>query len=188
MKEISDTALIDRILGGDISGFSILVDRYKDLAFTLAFRITGIREDAEEVVQDAFLNAYKGLDRFRQKAKFSTWLYRIVYNKAVSRKRLKKVQVTSIDEATVDNQPSEEFYDAEGETIHEERTWLLNRAMDSLTGEDRTLVTLYYLNEQTVNEIHAVTGLSRANVKVRLFRARKKLQDVLEKHSGLVLV
>ena len=67
----------------------MLVDRYKDLAFTIAFRILGKREDAEEVVQDAFVKAFQNLSSFRQKAKFSTWLYRIVYNTAISKKRLK---------------------------------------------------------------------------------------------------
>ena len=187
MNEISDTALIDRILGGDISGFSVLIDRYKDLAFTLAYRIVGNREDAEEVLQDAFLNVYKGLDRFRRKARFSTWLYRIVYNKAVSRKRLKKVPVTSLEESTF-VQHTMEDYGSEDALDHEERTWQLEKALGSLAEEDRTIITLYYLHESSVEEIRAVTGLSRSNVKVRLFRARKKLQALLDRNSGLVFV
>lgn len=187
MKELSDTVLINRILSGDNSGFSILVDRYRDLAFTLGFRIIGNREDAEEIVQDAFLSAYKGLDQFRRKARFSTWLYRIVYNKAISRKRLKKAPVSSLEESTYIPYVIEEDGGSEDVLNQQERTGFLEKALSRLTEEDRTIVTLYYLNESSIDEIHAVTGLSRSNVKVRLFRARKKLQVMLDGIPNLVV-
>ena len=99
MNQASDTELIDRILSGEVSKYAMLVDRYKDLAFTVAYRILYHREDAEEIVQDAFLKAYQNLKLFKRKSRFSTWLYRIVYNTAVSKKRLKRKQVTWLEEA-----------------------------------------------------------------------------------------
>lgn len=188
MKELSDSALINRILGGDISGFSVLVDRYKDLAFTLAYRIIGNREDAEEVSQDAFLNVYKGLARFKGKAKFSTWLYRIVYNKAISRKRLKKDIMTSLEESANVRHAMDGDLGSDHVLYEQDRAWALEKALDGLAEEDRTIITLYYIDESSVDEIHTVTGLSRSNVKVRLFRARKKLQALLGTNSGLVYV
>ncbi len=98
MMQGNDTQLIGRILDGDKSGYAVLVDRYKDLAYTIAYRVLGKREDAEEVVQDAFVKAFQNLSSFRQKAKFSTWLYRIVYNTAISRHRQKKPGWQSIEE------------------------------------------------------------------------------------------
>jgi RNA polymerase sigma factor (sigma-70 family) len=172
MMTLSDTHLINRILEGDTSGFAVLVDRYKDLAYTIAVRITGNREDAEEVVQDAFVKAFRSLSAFRRQSRFSTWLYRIVYNAAVSRKRLKGFDMQRLE----DHPQAETFSDTEPYPEADRRE-LLEKAMLKLPEEDRVVLTLYYVEELPVEEIHQITGLSKANVKIRLFRARKKLQD-----------
>lgn len=188
MNVISDITLISRILDGDVSGYSILVDRYKDLAFTIAFRIIGNREDAEEITQDAFLNVYRGLDRFRGKAKFSTWLYRIVYNAAVSKKRLKKAPVSSIEDISHVQDTADVNSSPDANMENEERSWLLEKALGSLAEDEKTIVTLFYLNDASIEEIHTITGLSRANIKVKLFRARKRLQIIMTGSSSLVFV
>jgi RNA polymerase sigma-70 factor (ECF subfamily) len=181
MMQYDDTQLMSRILEGDVSGYAVLVDRYKDLAYTIAFRILGKREDAEEVVQDAFIKAFRNLPSFRQKSKFSTWLYRIVYNTAISKKRLKGLRFKSMEEMT--------FADNRAETENEneeDKARMLDLAMQQLPDDDRTIVTLYYLEESSVEEIHTVLGLSKANVKIKLFRARKKLQELVMKSSVAV--
>jgi len=165
-----DTLLINNILGGDTAGYALLVDRYKDLTFTIAYRILGNHEDAEEVVQDAFLKAFNGLATFRQQARFSTWLYRIVYNTAISRKRRKGIRQRSLEEMPVFDKIAEDQGDEEDQGI------LLEKALQQLPDDEKTLVTLYYLNESSIEDIHAITGLSKANVKIKLFRVRKKLQ------------
>jgi RNA polymerase sigma-70 factor (ECF subfamily) len=170
MEQQNDLQLIGRILRGDTAGYSVLVDRYKDLAFTIAFRILGRREDAEEVVQDAFLKAFKGLSGFRQHARFSTWFYRIVYNTAISKNRLKRFNFQSIEEMII----PENLQEIEEDEEH--RGPLLDQALQQLSEEERVIVTLYYINESSVEDIHSITGLSKSNVKIKLFRARKKLQ------------
>lgn len=177
MNHRDDTQLINCILQGDISGYTVLVDRYKDLAFTIAFRVLGNREDAEEVAQDAFVKAYQNLAGFRQQSKFSTWLFRIIYNTAISRKRLRKpfFQLT----ADLPGLPVNLSTWATDEPEDEERGTMLEKALMKLSEPERTIVTLYYINESSVEEIHSITGLSKANVKVKLFRARKKLQELV---------
>jgi len=172
MMTLTDTHLINRILEGDTAGFAILVDRYKDLAFTIACRITGNREDAEEIVQDAFIKAFRDLTSFRKQSRFSTWLYRIVYNAAISRKRIKGFEMQRLD----DHPQTEYLPDAEPDQEADRRE-VLEKAMLKLPEEDRVVLTLYYIEELPVEEIHQITGLSKANVKIRLFRARKKLQE-----------
>jgi RNA polymerase sigma factor (sigma-70 family) len=176
MMQHNDTQLIGRILDGDTSGYAVLVERYKDLAFTIAFRILGKREDAEEVVQDAFVKAFHNLSSFRQKAKFSTWLYRIIYNTAISKQRQKKPGWQWIEEITVPDNALESVAEEE-----EDRHKILETAMLQLPEEDRILLTLYYVDESSVDDLHHILGLSKANVKIRLFRARKRLQELVTK-------
>jgi len=176
MMRHNETELIGRILNGDVSGYAVLVNQYKDLSFTIAFRILGNREDSEEVIQDAFVKAFRSLSSFRQKSKFSTWLYRIVYNTAISRKRIKGIAFQSIEEMPFLDAGSES-----GEDPAAEQGQLLEFALKQLPEEDRAIITLYYLNESSVDEIHAITGFSRSNVKIKLFRARKKLQEIMSK-------
>ena len=176
MMQHNDTQLIERILDGDTSGYAVMVDRYKDLAFTIAYRILGKREDAEEVVQDAFVKAFQNLSAFRQKAKFSTWLYRIIYNTAISKHRQKKPGWQSIDEIAVPDNLME--FIAEEEEDHHK---ILEIAMQQLPEEDRILLTLYYVDESSVEDLHSILSISKANVKIKLFRARKKLQELVTK-------
>lgn len=176
MMQHNDTQLIGRILDGDTSGYGVLVERYKDLAYTIAYRILGRREDAEEVVQDAFVKAFQNLSSFRQKAKFTTWLYRIIYNTAISRHRQKKPGWQSIEEMTVPDHVLE--FVAEEE---EDRHKILENAMQQLPEEDRVILTLYYVDESSVEDLHSILGISKANVKIKLFRARKRLQELVTK-------
>ena len=173
MIQSHDTLLINNILSGDTAGYALLVDSYKDLAFTIAFRMLGNREDAEEVVQDAFVKAFNGLAGFRQQARFSTWLYRIVYNTAISRKRLKGIPQRSLEELPAFERTEDEPGDDEDQHI------MLEKALEKLPDDEKVLVTLYYLDESSIEDIHAITGLSKANVKIKLFRARKKLQELV---------
>jgi RNA polymerase sigma factor (sigma-70 family) len=176
MMQQNDIQLIGRILDGDTSGYAVLVERYKDLAFTIAYRILGKREDAEEVVQDAFVKAFRNLHSFRQKAKFSTWLYRIIYNTAISKHRQKKTGWQSIEDVIIPDNAVESLAEEE-----EDRPRILETAMQQLPEEDRILLTLYYVDESSVDDLHAILGISKANVKIKLFRARKRLQELVSK-------
>jgi RNA polymerase sigma-70 factor (ECF subfamily) len=179
MNNAADATIIDQVIAGHISLFAQLIDRYNAMAFTLAYRILDNREDAEEVVQDAFVKAYEHLGDFRQKSKFSTWLYRIVYNTAISHARIRRPCQQEIDERAFqvpDNGPSE---DTVYGFTQDEAGELVEKMLKILPEEDRIILTLYYLNESGIDEIHAITRLSKANIKVKLFRARKKIQDCI---------
>lgn len=180
MEYKSDIFYIEQVLEGNINAFSHLVDMYKDRAFNLALKISGNREEAEEIAQDAFLKAYKSLGKFRRHSSFGTWLYRIVYNTSVSLVRTRKKGVLSLEEFPADATDfigySTNEYDAENEY----KSSLVNFAMQKITGEERALIGLFYYDDLKIEEMSEITGISRQNIKVRLFRARKKMLEIIE--------
>jgi RNA polymerase sigma factor (sigma-70 family) len=181
MIKQSDEYYIQGVLKGNISEFAILVERYKDMVFTIAARITGKREDAEEVAQDIFVKAYQGLASFKSNSKFSTWLYAIAYNQSISFIRKKQLNTLSIDQ--IGTALHETYGEADMQMIRLEEIpqEYASKALNMLDKTDQIVLTLYYQNENQVKEISKITGLSISNVKVRLFRARKKLLTELEK-------
>lgn len=92
-----DLYFIDKIIAGDTESYAIIVNRHKDMVFTIVNRILRSREDAEEIAQDVFLKAFQSLQKFKREAKFSTWLYRIAYNTAISKTRKKKINVIVVE-------------------------------------------------------------------------------------------
>lgn len=175
-----DSYYIAKIKEGDPGAYAVLVDKYKKMAFNVALQLMGNREDAEEVAQDDFLKAYQALDTYKGDAKFSTWVYRIIYNTAISRLRKKKLDVSSIDEDYSASVNIKSTQSALQELRSEERKMYLTKALQQMNAEERTLLTLFYLEENSVDEVCEITGLSQSNVKVKLHRARKKLYSQLE--------
>ncbi|MEG0647327.1 MAG: RNA polymerase sigma factor, partial [Bacteroides sp.] len=130
---------------------------------------------AEELVQDVFLKAFRSLHTYKGDCRFSTWLYRIAYNTAVSSTRKRKHEFLYIEESTIYNVPDEVADSVFGITEDEERIILLTQAIDRLTVEEKALITLFYYEEKSIEETGEILNLSQANVKVRLHRTRKKL-------------
>ena len=174
------TYYIDQVLQGNINAFTYIVDRHKDKAFNLAFRICCSREEAEEIAQDSFLKAYRALGSFKRKSSFSTWLYRIVYNTAVSYVRIKKREILSLEDFPVDATDFIGTGTSEKEAEAEYRRSLINFAFQKISEEDRSLLTLHYYEEMSTEEISEVIGISKSNVKVKLFRARQKMFQIFE--------
>ena len=176
-----DILYIEQVLAGKSSAFSYIVDRHKDKAYNLAFRICGNREEAKEIAQDSFLKAYRSLKGFKMKSSFATWLYRIVYNTAISHVRIKKKGILSLEDFPADatdfigSNPSEE------EAEKQYRNSLVSFALQKINDEERGLISLYYYEEMSTEEISDVTGISKTNIKVKLFRARQKMMEILEK-------
>jgi RNA polymerase sigma-70 factor (ECF subfamily) len=175
----NDQPLIDAILAGDTQSFSVLVERYKDLVFTLAIRMLKHREEAEEVSQDTFIKVFRSLNKFKGDSKFSTWIYKVAYNTCLDRlKKHKRAQhVVAIDEytehqvMTIDN--------ALDAMEKEERRQAIQGCLQQLPSDDSALLTLYYFEELSLEEIAKIVGLTANNVKVKLFRSRKKLTSIL---------
>jgi RNA polymerase sigma factor (sigma-70 family) len=176
-----DAYYIDQILAGNSNAFSHIVDRHKNKAYNLAFRICGNHEDAEELAQDSFLKAYRSLKSFKMKSSFATWLYRIVYNTTISHVRIKKKGVLSLDDFPIDATDFIEKTTNEEEAEKEYRNSLVNFALQKINEEERGLISLYYYEEMTTDEISDITGISRSNIKVKLFRTRQKMQEIIEK-------
>lgn len=177
----SDIYYIGQVLEGKINAFSYLVDRHKDKAFNLAFRICGNREEAEEIAQDAFIKAYRSLKDFKMKSSFATWLYRIVYNTAISLVRSRKKGILAIEEFPADAVDFLSFNNNEDEAADDYRNSLVNFALQKIPEEERGLITLYYFNDLNMEEIAKITGINKSNIKVKLFRARKKMIDIIGK-------
>jgi len=181
MDHRNDTYYIEQVLEGNINAFSHLVDRHKDKAYNLAFRICGNREEAEEIAQDAFIKAYRSLKNFKKKSSFATWLYRIVYNTAISLVRTRKQRILALEEFPADAADFLGFSRNEEEAGEDYRNSLINFALQKIPEEDRGLITLYYYDDLDTEEISKITGINKTGIKVRLFRARKKMADIIGK-------
>ena len=170
-----DHIYVERVKKGDQSAFASLVEKHKDMVFTIVVKIVKKPEDAEEIAQDVFLKVYDKLESFRGDSKFSTWLYRIAYNAAISKTRKRRLEVEALDDFTINNYSLDEVKE-ELDTIDAEiQQKLLADAMEQLSDDDYLIVKMFYLEEMSVKDISNVNGLSQANVKVKLHRIRKKL-------------
>ena len=179
----TDIEIISRVLKGDQQAYAELVNRYKNYVFTLALRFTKNREDAEEVAQDIFIKAYRSLADFKGTAKFSTWLYTVVYTTSITFLRKKKPEVQSLDNERVfelaDNQDS--GFSA-NQVEQKSRVSMVNDAIAMLNADDAQIITLFYKAEQSLEEIGAILGLEQNTAKVRLHRARQRLKEKMETH------
>ncbi len=180
MDKKADIVYIDKVLEGNINAFSFLIERHKDNAFNLAYRICGNREEAEEIAQDAFLKAFRSLKDFRKKSSFSTWLYRIVYNTSVSLVRTRGSRVLSLEEFPADAVDFLAESTNEDEAVDNYRNSLVNFALQKLQEEERGLITLYHFDELETDEIALITGIKKQYIKVRLFRARQKMAGIIK--------
>ena len=172
----TDAERIERILMGDSTAFRELVNRHKDYAFTLAYRILNSREDAEEAAQDAFVRAYNGLAAFNREAKFTTWLYRIVVNCALTVQQRRKMRTEDIDNARIIKGGN----DASDKLKQKEQKYYIQKALKLLSPDDVTMITLFYLKENSLEEIGETVGIETNTVKVKLHRARKRLAEAMQ--------
>ncbi|MBI3139456.1 MAG: sigma-70 family RNA polymerase sigma factor [Sphingobacteriales bacterium] len=179
----NDSELISRVLRGDQQAYAGLVHRYQYYVFTLTLRLVKNREEAEEVAQDVFIKAYKYLADFRGDARFSTWLYTIVNNTCISFLRRKKLTVYSLDDEKVFNTAANREAGYKADTVEQKsRQAMVNAAISHLKPDDAAIITLFYKNEQTLDEIARVLGLEANTAKVRLHRARARLKELMETH------
>lgn len=180
MELYSDTYYIQRVQAGDEVCFACLVDRYSQPIFALIYRIVQNREEAEELTQDTWLKAYVHLSGFRQESSFSTWLYRIAYNLAISATRRGRQEYLPIDELVIEQVTEEDVERWIGRSSDEARLAYLETALGLLPADDRALILLFYWQQKTIEELAAITGQKPTNVKVRLHRIRKKLYVILK--------
>lgn len=180
MNSIEDIECICKVCSGDTGAFTIIVNRYKTTVFNIVSKIINDRQHAEDITQDVFIKVFQSLSKFKEKSKFSTWLYSITYNTTISatRKMKNKPHTLKENHLGVDN---EELSDELDEISKEEKLQCLEEVVKQLPAEDSLLITLYYMEDQPVASIADITGLSESNIKTRLFRIRKYMNSEINK-------
>ncbi len=178
-QDPSDDILIRDVLAGNRGAFVHLVRRYKRRVVSLAARFTRDADELDDLSQDVFIKVYENLEKFRSDAPFEHWLSRITIRTCYDLLRRRKkedtyVPLESFQHLIEDTAPAQRLAAEEARNILD---WGLSR----LRPEERLVITLLELEERTVREIAGMTGWSEANVKVRAFRARQKLKQLLEK-------
>jgi RNA polymerase sigma-70 factor (ECF subfamily) len=176
-----DQVYIKAVLDGDANAFAVLVERYKDLVFTLALRMMKHREEAEEAAQDTFVKAYKSLNKFKGDSKFSTWIYKVAYNTCLDRLKKNKRQQNTVEINEYTEHQVKTLDNALDKIEAKEREQTIQDCLALLPSEDGFLLTLYYFEELSLEEIGKIVDLKPNNVKVKLFRSRKKLATILKK-------
>ncbi|SFW13456.1 RNA polymerase sigma-70 factor, ECF subfamily [Sinomicrobium oceani] len=182
MTDHKDDYYIRQVLEGKTEAFAFLVEKYKDMVFTLSIKMLKDREEAEEITQDVFMISYRSLREFRGDSRFSTWLYRIAYNKCldVLKRKGRYVIVDYPDRLT--GVPHEAL-NALQQIVEKDRNEAVRQAVKLLPEDDRVLVWMYYFDEMSIKEIAKVVNLSEANIKIKLFRSRKILYRLLENNK-----
>lgn len=172
-----DDIYLDKVIHGDTKAFRYFVNKYKDMAFSIAISIVKDNFTAEEVTQDAFLNAFNAMKKFNRQSKFSTWFYRIVVNEAF--KRSKKVQNEVITYS--DNPINEVADDSMLISLHEtEQRFIIEKALEIISPRESLVLRLFYLQDESIKDVGKITGWSNSNVRVTLFRARKSMHKALK--------
>lgn len=187
-EDIQDDELVTLAVGGDREAYRELVERYQQRAYAIAYGVVRNREDAEDVVQEAFVKAYLGLKKFKRKSSFYTWLYRIVYHMALDLRRhqarrggagveLEDHHLHNADESTLGSK--EERPDQQAESTEDMR--LLQHALSQLSEEHRVVLLLREVEGLSYSEIAEVLNLRKGTVMSRLFYARKEVKKVFDK-------
>ncbi len=180
MKNLTDLEIIESVKKGNHSDFALLVDRYRNKAFSMLKRMLKNEMEAEEVLQDCFLKAFKSLQNFRLEAKFSTWFYRIVYNTALTKISGKKRKIESEMSSIDDHLNLRSNYDYQV-TEREDFSKFIHMLIEKLPAKYSSVINLFYLENMTCEEISEVMETSVTNIKVMLYRSRNALRDELMK-------
>ena len=178
MKQLSkeeEYEIIRQVLDGKKQAYRLLVDQYKRYVYSAVYKIVGTTEDAEDCAQEAFVKAYRSLGNFQFQSKFSTWLYRIAVNTAISKRRKQKFYTTDINEVQINDSVKN------ANTLQQkEQKKYIKMAFEKMNESDASILSLFYLQELSLNEIADILEIEVNNAKVRLYRARKRLADELK--------
>lgn len=189
LRSLEDEELVALSQGGSEEAYAVLVERYSDYVYTIAARILGDEEDAYDAAQEAFVRAYRAIGRFRGDAKFSSWLYRIATNRALTHLKRKRRRAPAVDidagphiESAIDLEPPRTRPDqvlADAEFRAEVRA-----AVAKLPDQYRTVITLFYLEQRSYKEVADVLGLPMGTLKTHLHRGRAMLRKIITEQNG----
>jgi len=172
-----DDLLIQKILHGDKEAFRQLITRYKDMAYSIAMSVVKNEFCAEEVLQISFVRAFEKLGSFKGDSKFSTWFYRTVVNESF--KQLKKQKAEFIDFTEEPPEVSNEIDNSILRLVKDDQEYYINKALEKISAQESLVLRLFYLEENSIDEISDITGWTAVNIKVILHRARINLRLIL---------
>ena len=173
--------LVERCKQGDSLGYSQLYSKYAKAMFNTSLRIVNNIGDAEDILQESFVDAFRHLEDFRYKSTFGAWLKRIVINKSITLLRKKKMQLVDIDSTQVADRNNEDSVD---EVAFQYKVDEVRKAIQQLPDGYRAVVSLYLLEEIPQEEIGTMLGISHNTVRTQYHRAKQKLVNIL-KEGGL---
>lgn len=188
MRFQEDHHYIEKTLQGNMNAYGQLILKHEKYVFTLALRMLKNREEAEEAAQDAFMKAFHSLRTFEGNSKFTTWLYKIVYNEALGRLRKSKTISIQLDEVGEMASNSVDYLDGLRALQLIERKELIQRGLEAMKPVESAVLTLFYLEEQSIKEIEEIMGLKSSHVKILLHRGRKSLLESLQKITNSELI
>ncbi len=179
-----DDLYIRRVLNGDVEAYGYLVNQHQQLAMRTAMSMIKNEKDAQDIVQNSFVQAYTSLSKYRQESKFSTWLCKIIINKSLNFIRSRKPLMLE------DHEIADDILVTQNEAIvnldKEDLSRILKNALLRISAKEALTLQLYYLEEYSIEEIESLTDFTRSNIKVLLHRGRKNLQHILN-HTSHVL-
>jgi len=184
MMEDSDAAVIERVRAGDTETFQVLVERHSHAIFRLAYRMTGNEQDAEDVVQEAFLRAFRRLNQFAGQASFGVWLYRIAANCSLDLLRRRQRQAdagalgTALPAETLDLLPGS-APTPDAVVANAEMQQQVQSALDALSPQERAAFVLRHFENRSISDISAALGLRVSAAKHSVFRAVQKMRQAL---------
>jgi len=171
-----DDIYIQKVLKGDTNAFRFLIRNYKDIGYSLAMSVVKDEFSAQDVLQTSFVIAFSKLGTFKSKSKFSTWLYRIIINEAFKILKKHKKDIVSYNELPVNILADETGSKIDGD----DQRYFINEALKLLSPNESLALRLFYLGENSIEEITEITGWSNSNIKVILHRARINMRQLLE--------
>lgn len=178
-----DQYYIKKVLDGDADSFRFIINTYKDMAFSMAMSV--VKDDliAREVLQTSFVQAYINLSSFKNKSKFSTWLYRIVINEAFKVKKKEGRDFIIFGNQSV--LTTSESDDMAKKIDEDEQKYYINEAMKILSSKESLILRLFYLEDNSLDDISDITGWTNSNIKVILHRARINMKQILKNNFNL---
>lgn len=183
-----DQSLVTAILNGEAGAFERLVSLYQKLCWHVVYRMVKHPQETQDLCQEAFLRVYQYLHQYRNESALKSWIAQVAYSVAKRHLERKRIPIAEPSIEADGESPLDRVrddFDVEAACIENESASRLHEAIDCLPPLQRTILTLYHLDEMPIAEIASITGLAEGTIKSHLFRSRKQLRDTLNDRIGV---